>query len=516
MRAGSCRRWSRRSLERGLAGRADRSSGLREGRPGRAAVARTPATASPRRRWPPRSATSTLDVPRDRDGTFEPRLVPKGARRLGGLDDMIISLYAGGMTVRDIQHHLARTLGTELSHETISKITDAVAEEVKAWQTPAAGGALPDHLPRRAGGEGPRRRTRSATRPRTSPSGSTWTASSTCWGSGCRPPRARSSGPGCAPSSRNRGVRDVLIVCCDGLTGFPEAIEATWPQATVQTCVVHLIRAAMRFVSYSDRKAVAAALRPIYTAADRRGRRGSELRRLRRVRPGQEVPGHGRDLGERLGAVHPVPGVPARAAQDHLHHQRDRVAELPAPQDHQEPRPLPQRRRRRQAAVAGDPRHRGQTRPRREPRNEACPRERTQSPRPARRRRQSPPLESSPRRTRPRLPRPHQPPPLTEKNHETDRLHRKLDRLAGRAARPVLTTVIGQVSGRTPTAKAVGSSLEGVTTTEENQPAHSASQPRASRRQPSQPRNHRYHVPGGFEAQAPGRLRTSTTGTDYR
>ncbi len=66
----------------------------------------------------------------------------------------------------------------------------------------------------------------------------------------------------------NRGVRDVLIVCCDGLTGFPEAIDATWPQATVQTCVVHLIRAAMRFVNYKDRKAVAAALKPIYTAAN--------------------------------------------------------------------------------------------------------------------------------------------------------------------------------------------------------------------------------------------------------
>jgi len=76
-----------------------------------------------------------LAVPRDRNSSFEPRLIPKGQRRLGGLDDMIISLYAGGMTVRDIQHHLARTLGTELSPDTISKITDAVLEEVKAWQS---------------------------------------------------------------------------------------------------------------------------------------------------------------------------------------------------------------------------------------------------------------------------------------------------------------------------------------------------------------------------------------------
>jgi hypothetical protein len=75
-----------------------------------------------------------LDTPRDRAGSFEPRLVPKGARRVGGLDETIISLYAGGMTIRDIQHHLDRTIGTELSRETISKITDAVLEEVKAWQ----------------------------------------------------------------------------------------------------------------------------------------------------------------------------------------------------------------------------------------------------------------------------------------------------------------------------------------------------------------------------------------------
>ena len=182
---------------------------------------------------------------------------------------MIISLYAGGMTVRDIQHHLARTLGTELSHDTISKITDEVAEEVKAWQARPLEEIYPiiylDALVVKVGNMSPTG-TRCATRPRTSRSGSTWTGSSTCWGSGSRPSRGRSSGPGCAPSCATAGVRDVLIVCCDGLTGFPEAVEATWPQATVQTCTVHLIRAAMRFVSYADRKKVAAALRPIYTA----------------------------------------------------------------------------------------------------------------------------------------------------------------------------------------------------------------------------------------------------------
>ena len=121
-----------------------------------------------------------LATPRDRNGTFEPRLVEKGQCRVGGLSDMIISLYSGGMTVRDIQSHPERTLGTELSHETIANITDAVAD----------------------------------------------------------------SGPGCSRAPQP-GVADVLIACCDGLTGFPEAIEASWPNTVVQTCVVHLIRASI-------------------------------------------------------------------------------------------------------------------------------------------------------------------------------------------------------------------------------------------------------------------------------
>ncbi|MDN5804862.1 MAG: IS256 family transposase [Microlunatus sp.] len=207
-----------------------------------------------------------LDQPRDRNSTFASALVPKGSRRLGGLEDMIISLYAGGMTIRDIQHHLASTLGTELSHETISKVTDAVAEEVTAWQTRPLEALYPvmyldalvvkirdgAHVTNRAAHiavgvdlDGVKHVL------------GIWVQASEgakFWASVCA-------------ELANRGVKDVLIVCCDGLTGFPEAIEATWPAAMVQTCVVHLIRASMRFVSYQDRKAVAAMLRPIYTAA---------------------------------------------------------------------------------------------------------------------------------------------------------------------------------------------------------------------------------------------------------
>src|SRR5918992_1703133 len=206
-----------------------------------------------------------LAVPRDRAGTFEPRLVPKGSRRAGGLDDMIISLYAGGMTVRDIQHHLERTLGTELSHDTISKITDGVSEEVKAWQTRPLEEIYPiiylDAIVVKVR-DGHQVRNRSAH----IAVGVDLDGVKHVLGIWVQATEGAKFWAGVCAELRNRGVRDVLIVCCDGLTGFPEAIEATWPSSTVQTCTVHLIRAAMRFVSYQDRKKVAAALRPIYTA----------------------------------------------------------------------------------------------------------------------------------------------------------------------------------------------------------------------------------------------------------
>jgi putative transposase len=206
-----------------------------------------------------------LDTPRDRAGRFEPRLVPKGARRAGGLDEMIISLYAGGMTVRDIQHHLARTLGTELSHDTISTITDQVLEEVKAWQSRPLEEIYPiiylDALVIKVR-DGHQVRNRAAHLA----VGVDLDGVKHVLGIWVQAVEGAKFWAGVCAELRNRGVRDVLIVCCDGLTGFPEAVEATWPQTTVQTCTVHLIRAAMRFVSYQDRKKVAAALRPIYTA----------------------------------------------------------------------------------------------------------------------------------------------------------------------------------------------------------------------------------------------------------
>jgi putative transposase len=206
-----------------------------------------------------------LDVPRDRAGTFEPRLVPKGSRRTGGLDEMIVSLYAGGMTVRDISHHLARTLGTELSHDTISTITGGVLEEVKAWQSRPLEEIYPivylDALMIKVR-DGHQVRNRAAH----IAVGVDLDGVKHVLGIWVQAAEGAKFWAGVCAELRNRGVRDVLIVCCDGLSGFPEAIEATWPQSIVQTCTVHLLRAAMRFVSYSDRKKVAAAIKPIYTA----------------------------------------------------------------------------------------------------------------------------------------------------------------------------------------------------------------------------------------------------------
>ena len=208
-----------------------------------------------------------LDVPRDRLGSFEPRLVPKGQRRLGGLEEQIVSLYAGGMTVRDIGFHFERTLGTVLSHETISNITDAVVEEVKAWQTRPLEEFYPivwvdaltvkvrdgqvvknkaAHLVLALDTEGVKH----------------------VLGIWVQATEGAKFWAGVCAELANRGVKDILIACCDGLTGLPEAIEATFKQTTVQTCVVHLIRASMRYVNYKDRKAVAAALKNIYTAVN--------------------------------------------------------------------------------------------------------------------------------------------------------------------------------------------------------------------------------------------------------
>jgi putative transposase len=206
-----------------------------------------------------------LAVPRDRVGSFEPVLLPKNQTRLGGLSDIIISLYAGGMTVRDIGHHLQRVYGMELSHDTISTVTDAVLDKVKAWQTRPLDEVYPimyvDALMVKVR-DGAHVRNKAAH----IVVGVDLDGIKHVLGIWVENTEAARFWLNVCTELRNRGVRDVLIVCCDGLPGLPEAIETIWPASTVQTCCVHLIRASLRYVSYNDRKRFAAALRPVYTA----------------------------------------------------------------------------------------------------------------------------------------------------------------------------------------------------------------------------------------------------------
>jgi transposase-like protein len=254
------------ALERGLGAELTEHLGYEKGAPNAAAFANSRNGTTPKT-VATQVGDVNLAVPRDRAGTFTPRLVPKGQRRLGGLDEMIVSLYAGGMTVRDIEHHLATTLGTELSHETISNITDEVLEAVAEWQARPLEALYPviylDAIvvKVRDGAHVINKAAHIAV-------GVDIDGIKHVLGIWVQTHEGAKFWAGVCADLANRGIRDVLIVCCDGLTGLPEAIEATWPNATVQTCVVHLIRAAMRFVGYGDRKAVAAALKPVYTAAN--------------------------------------------------------------------------------------------------------------------------------------------------------------------------------------------------------------------------------------------------------
>ena len=352
-----------------------------------------------------------LDQPRDRKSTFASALVPKGARRLGGLEDMIISLYAGGMTIRDIQHHLAATLGAELSHETISKVTDAVAEEVTAWQTRPLEAFYPviylDALvvKIRDGAHVANRAAHLAV-------GVDLDGVKHVLGIWVQASEGAKFWAGVCAELANRGVKDVLIVCCDGLTGFPEAIEATWAHAMVQTCVVHLIRASMRFVSYTDRKAVAALLRPIYTAANEDAALMA-LAAFADSNLGKKYPAAVASWENAWDRFTPFLAFGPALRKVIYTYEFNRVAEPPAAQNHQEPRPLPQRRRRDQAAVAGDPQHRGQTSPPTRQGSRPAQGHAPQGLRQARRGLRHPGLDSRPRRARARLPRPNQPLPLT-------------------------------------------------------------------------------------------------------
>ena len=207
-----------------------------------------------------------LDIPRDRQGAFEPQLIGKHQTRWTGFDDKIISLYARGMTVREIQGHLTEMYGTEVSPSLISAVTDAVSEEVKAWQARPLDPLYPIlyldciHIKVRDTGAVRVKAVYLAI-------GVNFTGHKEVLGLWIAQTEGAKFWLQVVTELKNRGVQDIFIACVDGLKGFPEAIEAVYPKASVQLCIVHMVRNSLNFVSWKTRKEVAADLRLIYQSA---------------------------------------------------------------------------------------------------------------------------------------------------------------------------------------------------------------------------------------------------------
>lgn len=206
-----------------------------------------------------------IEIPRDRHGTFEPQLIPKHQTRWTGFDDKILSLYARGMTVREIQAHLEEMYGTEVSPTLISSVTDAVIDEVKAWQARPLDAVYPIvyldciHVKIRDGSVRVKAIFLAI--------GINMSGEKEVLGLWIAQTEGAKFWLQVVTELRNRGIQDIFIACVDGLKGFPEAIEAVYPKAAVQLCVVHMVRNSLNFVSWKMRAEVAADLKRIYTAS---------------------------------------------------------------------------------------------------------------------------------------------------------------------------------------------------------------------------------------------------------
>ena len=291
-----------------------------------------------------------IDVPRDRNGSFEPQIVAKGETRLDGFDDKIISLYARGMTVREIQGHLRELYAVDVSPDLISRVTDAVLDEVREWQNRPLDAVYPvvffDALRVKI-------RDESVVKNK---------AVYLALALDCEGHKhvlglwiEQSEGAKfwlrVMNELKNRGVDDILFAVVDGLKGFPDAITAVFPRTIVQTCIVHLIRNSLSFVSWQDRKRLLPALRAIYRAET------AEVAELRladfEAEWGKKYPGHRPGLAARLERGRAVLRLSAADQEDDLHHQRHREPASRLAQDHQDQRRLPVRRSRHQAALPG-------------------------------------------------------------------------------------------------------------------------------------------------------------------
>jgi transposase-like protein len=209
-----------------------------------------------------------LAIPRDRQGTFEPVLVPKHQRRLSGLDEKILALYARGTSTRDISLQLEELYGAHVSPAIISEVTDTVSEDVKAWQCRPLDEVYPIvyldalYVNIKVAGRVSKRAVYvvlGINREGNKDLLGLWIGEAEAEGA--------KFWLKVLTDLKNRGLKDILIACCDGLKGFPQAIEAVYPQTQVQLCIVHLIRNSLRYVPWKDSRAVAADLKPIYQSA---------------------------------------------------------------------------------------------------------------------------------------------------------------------------------------------------------------------------------------------------------
>ena len=251
----------------GDGGRADRPRRLRAASASRPAARGTSATAPPPKTLITEHGKVAIDAPRDRDGSFEPKIVRKRQRRFVGFDEKILALYWRGLSTRDIEAHLEEIYGVKVGRDLISRVTDAVMDDVREW----AKRPLEDIYPIvfldcmvikvREGGTVQRRALYLAL-------GVTLDGDRDVLGMWFQETEGAKFWMQVLTDLKTRGVRDILICCVDGLTGFPEAIEAIFPKTTVQTCMVHLIRSSLKYVPRREREQVARDLKPIYTAVD--------------------------------------------------------------------------------------------------------------------------------------------------------------------------------------------------------------------------------------------------------
>lgn len=208
-----------------------------------------------------------IDIPRDRNGKFAPKIVKKHQRRFHGFDEKIISMYARGMTVREIQGHLMDIYGTEVSPDLISTVTDEVLDEVRAWQNRPLDSIYPIvfldaiRIKARHNGQIVNKAVYLAI-------GVNLDGHKEVLGIWLAEQEGAKFWLMVITELKNRGLEDILIACVDGLKGFPEAIESVFPQTEVQLCIVHMIRNSLKYVSWKDRKAVARDLRPVYAAVN--------------------------------------------------------------------------------------------------------------------------------------------------------------------------------------------------------------------------------------------------------